>query len=78
MYVQQPFIDGKFTIIMFINMLRIPFVEAFPCFFLLDIIMSVLPVFLITACKSIGLMNQSLAWIVLFNPAHVTLWKHNW
>lgn len=76
MYVQQPFIDGKFTIIMFINMLRIPFVEAFPCFFLLDIIMSVLPVFLITACKSIGLMNQSLAWIVLFNPAHVTLWKH--
>lgn len=35
MYVQQPFIDGKFMIIiiMFINMLMIAFVEAFPYFF---------------------------------------------
>ena len=58
-----------------LNMLRISFVEAFPYFFTRYYVSATC--LLITACKNIELLNHSLTWVVLFSPAHVTLWKHN-
>ena len=58
-----------------LNMLRITFVKAFP-YFLTRYHVNATCFCNYTACASIDLLNQSLTWVVLFNPACVTLLKH--